>query len=394
MNIQTRPTHGSARRWPSELILVVLALLLLAAIAAVFVTGNRDRGPSGAVGVTAPAAKRPGRSVVTEPQKKGQAHPTTAPQNAPQTEAERLRAQGEAVAAEKAEYFKRPPPAKLELTDEFKNNPELYDPGPGPYLAFYEGRSGANSPWARPEDAEVTTVLSSQEAHPMLHAWVRSIRVSAGKPARIQAVLRDEEQKRNVEASTVSARIVERGSGIAVDQVLALTQSPEGPIYQVEFTPPTSDQKVREYQYVIRAQGALDEEPFDRNLVGGFYVHNMTTPVDEAKAEVVQENGNIIVKVPVEVSTSGNYHAYADLWAGPHGDIPVAIAQQRFDGWAPGKHSIELMFGGKILRDAKRDGPYTIRNLRFTRVDVDPIEEAETVPVLLTTPAWIASSFY
>jgi|GEM_PF-1828281 len=394
MNIQTRPTHGSARRWPTERLLLALALLLIAAIGTVFMTGKRDRGSSGAVGVTAPTARRPGRSVVTERQKTDQPHPTTAPPPVPQTEAERLRAQGEAVAAEKAEYFKGQSPAKLELTDEFKNNPELYDPGPGPYLAFYEGRSGANSPWARPEDAEVTTVLSSQEAHPMLYAWVRSIRVNAGKPAKIQAALRDEEKKRNVEASSVSAHIVERGSGIAVDQVLALTQSPEGPIYQVEFIPPTSGQGVREYQYVVRAQGVLDEEPFDRSLAGGFYVHNMTTPVDAARAEVVQENGNIIVKVPVEVSTSGNYHAYADLWAGPQGDIPVAIAQQRFDGWAPGKHTIELMFGGKILRDAKRDGPYTIRNLRFRRIDVDPIEEAEPIPMLLTTPAWIASSFY
>jgi hypothetical protein len=276
------------------------------------------------------------------------------------------------------------------LTEEFKNSPELYDPGPGPHTDHYEGRSGAMSPWARPEDVEVTTVLNSFEPQPMLYVWLPSVRVSAGGEVTMLAALRDENGKL-VDADDVTAEITELGSGAKQTQAFEKAHSAEYN-FRAVYRPSVSSARVRAYDYIVVAHGTL-EGPFERTAVGGFFVHSLADAVHEERSQIRQEAGNIVLEVPAEVTEPGDYHAYAELWAGPRGDIPLAVAQDRFAGWQAGERTIRLFFGGRIIRDSGQDGPYTIRNLRFRRVDVEPFDEAEPVALVGKTPEWRAAEF-
>jgi hypothetical protein len=84
---------------------------------------------------------------------------------------------------------------------------------------------------------------------------------------------------------------------------------------------------------------------------------------------------------------------YAELWAGPDGRTPIAIAQERYEDWQAGPHLLQFFFGGLVIRDAGHDGPFLVRNVRFRRVDVEPFDEAEPLPVVGPTPAWAATEF-
>jgi hypothetical protein len=286
-------------------------------------------------------------------------------------------------------------PDLQELSEEFKANPEFYEEGPGPHARHYQGRSGALPNWMRPEHAAPTTVLDSGEGEPLLQVWVPSVRVTAGEPVVIHAALR---AAHPVVIDDVQVEVGER-DGQPVSAQLKSAGAADAKLYQYSFVTPRASPntpRVRSFDYIVTAIGTdSGGSGFVRRVMGGFFVHAMGASIDVAGAKAERRGGDIVLQVSATVPEAGTYFCYAELWGGKGDDErAIAFGVEPSAVLKPGAARLEPLFGGRVIRDAEVDGPYTIRNLRFRRVDVFPFEEAPPVPVVLTTPAWQAASFH
>lgn len=282
---------------------------------------------------------------------------------------------------------------------DFRPEPGEYDPGPGPYVDLYQGRSGQLSPNARPDGTEVTTRLRSRGPAPQLVAWVPSVRVQQGRDAVIRAALLDGEGH-PVPADSVAVRVTPaREPEHAVDAVMNPAPASDGGQYEYRWATaqvprPTGNEPPFAVEYVVRAEGTFRGERFERVVAGAFHVHAAGGALDPATAHFAREDGDLRLSARVNIQRAGNYWAYAELWGGEGGTRPIAMARDRFENLAPGEHTITLTFGGLIIRDSNIDGPYTVRNIRFVQADSVPPQEQDPIAQLPPTPAWRASEFY
>lgn len=78
------------------------------------------------------------------------------------------------------------------------------------------------------------------------------------------------------------------------------------------------------------------------------------------------ENGNLVVRVPIQVKKAGYYLIEANL---QEKNAPQRfLATASFEGKLEvGRQTISLRFFGKILRDQNVDGPYIVREIRGRR---------------------------
>jgi hypothetical protein len=105
------------------------------------------------------------------------------------------------------------------------------------------------------------------------------------------------------------------------------------------------------------------------------------------------EAGSLAIRVGVVVTTPGNYLIDANLFDAT--DQPVAWA--RFKGeLKAGVHDAELVFFGKVLRDADAAGPFHIGQLRGARFAPDRDPDLEQMPSFVgtyTTKAYPGDAF-
>ena len=82
--------------------------------------------------------------------------------------------------------------------------------------------------------------------------------------------------------------------------------------------------------------------------------------------QAVIQDGNLAVRVPVQVEKAGYYELDANLTEQAEDQRPVARAYVNGELKA-GRNVVEFIFFGKILRDRDIDGPYVLKNLRGRR---------------------------
>lgn len=104
-------------------------------------------------------------------------------------------------------------------------------------------------------------------------------------------------------------------------------------------------------------------------------------------------DGNAHLGFDVEVRRPGDFHAYAELWSPARG-VSLAFGRKNIGTLAPGRHRLELLFGGQVIRDSGIDGPYAVRNLELLRVTPRLPHLAHPVAELMITPAWRATEFH
>ncbi len=271
-------------------------------------------------------------------------------------------------------------------------DPADLDPGPGAdHIARYAGRSGRLSPHASPEASPPSPSRSHGPA-PHLVAWVASRVAIPGERFAIHARVvgaRDERVApariavtlyRDTPADGVELPMISDGDAHRADYVPTLAAHP-----------PLASGAPARVQYLVRAEGDYDGEPYSRSVASWFEVPATGARPDAARATPAHEGGDLVVRVPVHVERAGAYFGYAELWGGAS-DVPVAFARERVE-WPAGDHTLTLLFGGAVIRESGVDGPYHVRNLRFMRVDSIPPHEERPVDDVLTTPAWPATAF-
>jgi hypothetical protein len=149
-------------------------------------------------------------------------------------------------------------------------------------------------------------------------------------------------------------------------------------------------------RYLVRVRGQLAGERFERTAGGLFYLHRPGGQL--ARPRLEREAGDLVLTVEAVIQRAGSYWAYAELWGeGGTGDAsddrPVAFARERLPNLSAGRHPVKLLFGGLVIRDSGVDGPYVVRNVRFSQVDTHPPHEATAGDSLPPTPPWRAAEF-
>jgi len=280
--------------------------------------------------------------------------------------------------------------------------PTIVDPGPGEYLRFYGGRSGAMSPHARPSWATVTTQMrSSHPEPPSLVVWTPTIRVQSGQAVPFLALLRTPEGRHRAEQVTIT---IWDEAGAGERQVATMSYVPgdaEAPHdYESLFTadasqwPDPGNGRPVELNWSVRAAGTYEGEPYVRDAGGVLTIHTPGGVLRPDTIEVAKTSEGFVLRVDAVIAQEGTYWAYAEAWGGENGDRPLAFGRIRRENLDPGTHTFELLFGGAIIADRGIDGPYAIRNLRFMRVDTVPPQEQEPIDPAATTPPWSAESFH
>ncbi len=279
--------------------------------------------------------------------------------------------------------------------------PTIVDPGPGEYLRFYGGRSGAMSPHARPSWANVTTQMRSLNPEaPRLVVWTPTIRIQSGQSVQVFALLRTPDGREDAERITLT--VWDQGEQ-ATPRVTSMTRVPgddESPHdYTATFTanaddwPDPGNGRPVELNWRVRAEGMLDGAAYARDAGGVLSIHSPSGMLQADTIEVAKTSEGFVLRVDAVIEEQGSYWAYAEAWGGDEGDRPIAFGRIRRESLDPGTHTFELLFGGAIIADRGIDGPYAIRNLRFMRVDAVPPQEQEPIDPAATTPPWSASGF-
>lgn len=271
------------------------------------------------------------------------------------------------------------------------------DPGPGrEYIERYRGRSGALSPSLVPGMTDVTTRVESPGGAPRLVAWVPTIRIQAGQPARIHAALVDGNGS-PVEDGEVVVSIGRPGQEPEVMTTMTPVDADDHH-YEHVFTTPATRPDVGgstplDYDYRVQAMGVFQGEQYSRVVVGSIQVHFPAGAIDPASLRVEREGGDVVLRLAVQVERAATFWGYAELWGGDQGRVPIAFARDNFPGLTPGRHEVSLRFGGAIIRDVGADGPYVVRSVRWVHADALPPQEQDPIPELPPTPAWRASEF-
>jgi len=295
------------------------------------------------------------------------------------------------------------------------------DPGPGPHMQFYGGRSGRLSSHAVARVShETAKSVSNGKGGPTLVIWATKSRVTIGQPVTIRAIVADA-SGHLVEPERIS--IVVAPSGHAVDASSSpMPPAPDKDVSQFAYTTtldaadpspapgsgtatppgpslaskPLTNPRAppQEYEFVVRATGAENGTPFDKTAGGYVLLQYATARLDPTSISVDFVRGNLELSLGLQVEGTGNYMASAELWAGPKGDKPVAFARLRLEGLSVGTQRVPLLFGGRVIRDSALDGPYTVRNIQLMQVDSIPPHGADPIEELPKTRAFQATDFY
>jgi len=266
-------------------------------------------------------------------------------------------------------------------------------PGPGAYLERYGGRSGALPPGARPRPAEPVTEISSPQKDPELVVWVPSVRVDPTGTtifARLEGPGREPVPDATLQVAVAPAEAVT----LPPFQSMGPAARGSGAHFAFSFRPPpvpasgtgVLTRPPRGFRYLVRARGQLDGQPFVRTAGGLFHVHQPGARIVAGSVHVAPAGDDLGMRMEVTIDRPGTYWAYAELWGGPDGAQAIAFARERLERMPAGRHSLELRFGGAILRDREIPGPYVVRNLRLKQVDTHPPHEASPISELPPTP--------
>jgi len=317
--------------------------------------------------------------------------PATARSDPPSSAADRA----SAAAAQRAPVSVKPPPRSEPAPA--APPPGADDPGPGPWIDRYDGRSGRLSPSARPEGADPTTRVESPGGPPTLVVWVPTIRVQAGREVVLHAALIDESGA-PVALESIVASLARRGGPASAE--LPLVPAPPGSTHHFELRlrapdadPRSADPAPAAFDYTVQARGTWQGEPYVRTAAAGFLVHSAGGGVDPATAHAERRGDDLALLFEARVERPGTYWAWAELWGGPEGTEAVAFARERFEGLGSGVRPLALVFGGAIIRDAGVDGPFIVRNLRWQQVDAFPPQEQDPIAQLPPTQAFRARDF-
>jgi hypothetical protein len=274
-------------------------------------------------------------------------------------------------------------------------DPESYDPGPGTeYIERYHGRSGRLSPHASTSGSQTSVPQRSHMAPPNIAAWIESHVAVPGQPVIIHAMVVGR-QGEVVTPSAMSLIVFRAEPEDGVEVPIQSTQTD----YQGEYTPTleahpmTEDGRPAQVQFLVRATGTYEGTEYSRSVTSWFLVSSPGARADFDHPNIAQEGGDLVMRVPVQVSAPGTYYGSAELWGGREGGTPIAFARTReyLDMTAT---SFSFLFGGAVIGDSHVDGPYMIRNARFMSVDTHPPHEQPPVDVVAATPPWPASSFH
>lgn len=289
----------------------------------------------------------------------------------------------------------KPPPRAVPTTD--APPPGADDPGPGPWIARYDGRSGRLSPSARPDSADPTTRIESPGNAPTLVVWVPTIRVQSGRDVVLHAALLDEDGA-PVAPQSVTASLARHGEQPSME--IPMSAAPPGAAHQFELRlrapevdPRTAKDAPAAFDYVVQARGTHHGEPYVRAAAGGFLVHTPGGGIDAASARLERRGSDLALLFDARVDRPGTYWAWAELWGGPDGATPIAFARERFERLGSGLRPLSLVFGGAVIRDAGLDGPFVVRNVRWQQVDAFPPQEQDPIARLAPTPAFHARDF-
>jgi hypothetical protein len=271
------------------------------------------------------------------------------------------------------------------------------DPGPGPYLEIYQGRSGRLSHAGLPPDA-TPVQNASQGREPELVVWPSSTRVTPPEVVRIHATLSDGSGRR-ADAEAIEVRVAPNGGEGAATGAPMVASSDPGTHYDfampaLSHGPRQENAPPREYHFVVRATGTYRGERFERVAGGFFLVQSSGAKLDREATSADLRRGNLELAVTLVVDRPGTYFATAELWGGPEAGSPIAFARERLEKLTPGVHHVTLLFGGQIVRDSGIDGPYAVRNVRLLQVDTIPPHESEPIAVLPATYDYRARDFY
>jgi len=276
--------------------------------------------------------------------------------------------------------------------------PGADDPGPGPWIERYDGRSGRLSPSARPDGADPTTRIESPGGPPTLVVWVPTIRVQAGREVVLHAALLDENGAQ-VTPQSIVASLARRGE--PASQALPMAPAPPGVDHQFELRlrapdidPRTAAPSPIAFDYTVQAAGTWQGDSYVRSAAGGFLVHSAGGGVDPDSAHAERRGGDLALFFDARIERPGTYWAWAELWGGPDGAEPIAFARERFERLVPGVRSVGLFFGGAIIQDAGVDGPFVVRNLRWQQVDAFPPQEQDPIARLPPTQPFRARDFH
>ena len=276
--------------------------------------------------------------------------------------------------------------------------PGADDPGPGPWIARYDGRSGRLSASLRPEGSDPTTRVASPGGAPTLVAWVPTIRVQAGGEVVIHAALFDEAGA-PVSPDSITVSLARRGERPS-DELPMRRAMPGSPHhFELRLQAPAADARTAgpapaAFDYVVQARGRYLSEPYLRAAAAGFLVHSPGAGVDPTSARAERRGGDLQLLMDARIERAGTYWAWAELWGGPDGRTPIAFARDRFERLGPGVRRVALVFGGAIIHDAGVDGPYVVRNVRWQQVDAFPPQEQDPIAQLPPTAGFRSAEFY
>jgi hypothetical protein len=269
--------------------------------------------------------------------------------------------------------------------------------GPGQqYMTMYNGRSGRLPTGIEPSLRYAPKVIQSDGEPPLL-MWLTRDRIELG------------------ETTTVHVRSPNPRISIRTAEATFLSPMLAHPV-AVKLTP---NRSITEFEGVFRADErelslsrSASSPPalvdvavraIGLNAEGREYVKILQTPlfVQRAGAQILVDspridlrNGSLYLEFLLDVKQAGMYYAQVELWVEHEGkSVSLAFARQSFDRLEPGRRALDLMVGGRVIRDSGIDGPYTFRNLEVLRVDSVPPHMAAPIAEVLETPAWPGTIF-
>jgi hypothetical protein len=269
------------------------------------------------------------------------------------------------------------------------------------YLTLYKGLSTRLNPALAPHESFPTTRIESGKS-PRLVIWTVSNRTVVGDSARVHALLLDDKGER-VWPVTAAIHLFPAGRPAEGYSTL-MKPTPDDPAAMfawafhadpAKFPAFGSGGKTRApvmYGVFVHMEGTWEGKPFVRDAQGGFFVESPGASLDAERIAISRTQEDLVVSVHVQIERAGRYWAGAELWGGPGGTIPLALAQRPLGDLPAGPSTVELVFGGQILRDAGVDGPYTIRSIHLNQMDTVPPHQAPAIDEV-KTPAFRASEF-
>jgi hypothetical protein len=114
--------------------------------------------------------------------------------------------------------------------------------------------------------------------------------------------------------------------------------------------------------------------------------------IEVVGAHDAMDQGSLAITLDVVVHEPGVYTFYGNLM-GPDGQTPIAVSKRTYPLEA-GRHTAQLVFFGKVIRDVGADGPYVVRDIHgLLRGHDDQLDVWWDDPTPVTTAAYRATDF-